>query len=62
VVQSSLGDSLWGVFLATAALAACCLLCATQLPSLATAEAYAEADSEAEAIDRDGLVVAASKA
>ncbi len=48
VVQTSLGHSLWGVFLAATALAVCCLVCATQLPSLAAAEAYAEADSEGE--------------
>ncbi len=48
LVQTSLGHSLWSVFLVASALAACCLLCATQLPSLETAEAYAAADAEAE--------------
>jgi len=60
VVQTSLGHSLWGVFLATAALALCCILCATQLPSLAAAEAYAEAEEEA--IGRDRFIVAAGEA
>lgn len=59
LVQTSLGHSLWSVFLATAALAAGCLLCATQLPSLARAQAYADADSEAEAVGVDDLIVAA---
>lgn len=64
MAQTSLGHSLWGVFLATAALAVCCIVCATRLPSLAAAEAYAQADNEAEkeAIRRDKIAFAVGEA
>lgn len=63
IAQTSLGHSLWSVFLVAAILAACCLYCATRLPSLAVAEAHAKADAEAEgkAADLDELMIAAGE-